>query len=545
MREEKFMRYTSSHIDGQQLDRLDDLIWIGDIPSIGVQRCPERDAVVFPDMGMRCTYSQLESSCNAFVAAMSELGLREGDRVAYLGRNSDLYLPVLFGAIRAGLTLVPLNWRLTVPELSYQLMDSNTRLLVSDRDFASAALEACRDINPAPTILWTESGEDGTGLRERLSQIPASSFPLRRNPHQTILQLYTSGTTGRPKGVLISHRALSLSRHAERINPDFDHLGTGVVTLSAMPNFHIGGMSWVLMGLVRFGTVVLTADPGPANMLRLIREYRTEHSFIVPTVIRGIVNALIESGEPPPPIKGIFYGAMPMSESLLRESMNLFRDCAFVQFFGMTEIAGSATYLPPQGHDLARPELLKSVGKPYSGMSLEIRGPDRTSVLRPGEHGEIWIKSPTLMQGYWNQDEKTRQVIDGDWYASGDGGRINEDGYLFLTDRIKDMIVSGGENVYPAEVEEALRQHPSVLDVAVVAMPDPRWGEAVAAVVELRPGAELSEEDLRTFVRGRIAGYKCPKAIHFTEALPRTSSGKLKRAELRSQFSPKTNATES
>jgi acyl-CoA synthetase (AMP-forming)/AMP-acid ligase II len=254
---------------------------------------------------------------------------------------------------------------------------------------------------------------------------------------------------------------------------------------------------------------------------------------MVPTVIRALVDELAR-GEPAPELAGVYYGAMAMSESLLRETLQIFR-CAVVQFFGMTEIAGSATVLGPGDHDLAKPHLLRTVGKPYPGVGIEIRDPNR-AVLPRGVAGEIWIRSPSVMLGYSNLPDKTAEAMVDGWYASGDGGFLDEDGYLQLTDRIKDLIVSGGENVYPAEVEEALRQHPAVLDAAVVAVADDRWGEMVAAAVELRPEATVTSAELQQFARGRIAAFKCPKLIHFVAQLPRTVSGKVQRAEVRRQL---------
>ncbi len=518
-----------AQVDGAPLGRLDELIWIGDIPGAGARTCPERDAIVFAERGERTTYAQLNAQCDAVVALLHSQGLGAGDRIAYLGKNSDLYFPALFGAIRTGIVLVPINWRLAAPEIGFQLLDSGTQLLICDSDLAAVAEQALRDAGLPLPVIYTESADRWPSFRTLL-RAPAASVPVPHVSQQVILQLYTSGTTGKPKGVLITHAALSIARHSELQSPAFAHLASGCIGLSAMPNFHVGGMSWVLMGLVRLGTMVITADPSAANMLKLIRDYRVDHSWMVPTLIRALIDGLRAEQQPAPVMKGMFYGAMPMDQALLRDAMETL-GCDFLQFFGMTEIAGAATCLAPEDHDPARPRLLRSVGKPYPGMSVQIRAPDRRTLAR-GEHGEIWIKSPTCMLGYYQQPEKTEEAIVDGWYATGDGGFLDEEGFLFLTDRIKDLIVSGGENVYPVEVEEALRRHPAVLDAGVVGLPDARWGEVVVAVIELRPGADVSVDALRDHARTQIAGYKCPKTFHFA-SLPRTASGKVQRSQIR------------
>jgi len=522
---------TKARADGIPLVRLDEMLWIGDVASRGALLHPARPALIFAERGKTLTYAELERYSNAFVEQLRLRGLNPGDRIAYFGRNSDLYYPVLFGAIRAGIVLVPLNWRQSAAEVAFQLENSQARWLLLDEELEGIVRVAVSELSAPPLVMHIDGPDDQENLRSLLAN--ATDVVVTAAAHdaeQTVLQVYTSGTTGRPKGVLITHGCLSIARHAECISPDWSDWLEGEVSLSAMPNFHVGGLSWVLMGLVRQSTVVITADPLPGNMLRLICEYSVDRSFIVPTVIRSIVDELHCRNEPAPSLKGIYYGAMPMSEILLQESIALF-NCRLGQFFGMTELTGTATFLPPDEHRLSSPGRLKSVGRPIAGMSLEIRDPEGR-VLECGQSGEVWIKAPTLMQGYWGQPEKTAEVLVQGWFATGDGGYLDDSGFLYLTDRIKDMIVSGGENIYPVEVEEAFLKHPAVLAAGVVGVPDERWGEMVVAVLELRPNHSVTEEQLRAHVRDRIAGYKCPKIIRFDD-LPRTASGKIQRGQLR------------
>lgn len=526
----------TAHVDGPPLVGLDELQWVADIPRMWAEIDGQRVALVHAERDCALSYADLDRLSDAFADFLRQRGVGAGERVAYLGRNNDLYFAVLFGAIRGRVILVPLNWRLAAEENSYQLADCTPTLLIGDEDFTLLAEQAMASLPKRIDWLSVESRAEVVGLRQLLDEIPCPARADNRwDTDQIVALLYTSGTTGRPKGVMISHYALSVARHSELQMPGMAQLKAAAVTLSPMPNFHSGGLAWVLMGLIRGSTVVITADASPSNILALVRRYQAEHTFIVPTVLRNIVDVLKASGESAHYLKGVFYGAMPIGESLLRDAIAII-GCSFGQYFGMTENTGSATYLDPWDHDPARPHLLQSVGKPYNGMSVEIRGPDR-SVCRAGEHGEIWIRSPTALKGYWNLPDKTREALVEGWYASGDGGYLDGEGYLYLTDRIKDMIVTGGENVYPAEVEEALRRHPAILDAAVIGVPDERWGEAVTGVIELRPGTFVDVTTLQAFVRCHLAGYKCPKKIVFKSPLPRTASGKVKRAELRDDFS--------
>lgn len=522
---------TIARLDGPQYTATEEQVWVAEYPRVAATQCPDRVALHFADGNRSLTYSELDRQSDAFANWCQEQGFTSGDRIAYLGQNSDIYLPVLFGTIRAGLILVPLNWRLSAEELRYQLADADVRTVITDSFSKPLAEKAIAALKSAPPLLLTEGASEN--LRD-ICDRDARPVPCPRKPEQIVLMLYTSGTTGHPKGVLVSHYALSFMRWSDTQIPGLAMLNEGETILSAMPNFHIGGMSWLLMGLNRRQTVILSADPSPKNLLHLIQAHGARHSFIVPTVLRGIIDCLKESGAQAPRLESLHYGAMPIGAALLKDAMELMPDCVFAQYFGMTEVTGSATFLSPEDHLINQHEKIASVGKPYPGVSVEVRDKHQIT-LPPNTPGEIWVRSPAVMSGYWQLPDKSAESVRDGWYATGDGGYIDDDGYLFLTDRIKDMIISGGENVYPAEVEDVIRQHPAVLDAAVIGKADAYWGEVVAAVVEAMPQQPVDIAELSDFVKANIAAYKVPRMFYVVPELPRTASGKVKRAQLRQQ----------
>ncbi|MBN3788516.1 long-chain-fatty-acid--CoA ligase [Burkholderia sp. Ac-20353] len=508
---------------------LEHMLWVADYPLHGARKFPNRPAIIGDNDTV--TYAELERKSETFVDFLHERQIAPGSRIAYLGKNSELFFPVFFGCLRSGVILVPINWRCAPGEIAFILRDSGSQLLIYDAEFAEKVAQALPEIPNPPRLLITTS-EDGDSLRQILLSHPTSRDASREGTTDACaLLMYTSGTTGSPKGVMLSHKALSIARHVEVDSPDWADWNDDDIILSAMPNFHVGGLSWMLIGLMRSVTCVLTADASPATLLRLMRRHAVTRTFMVPTVVRMVLEQVTTDASPPPPIRTIYYGASTMDVALLSQCIDTL-GCGFAQYFGMTENCGTVTFLPPRDHDVHRPEKLRSVGKALPGMTIEIR--DTTgSPLPPHTPGEIWIQSPTLTSGYWNRPEATEAVLVDDWYRTGDGGYVDEEGYLYLTDRIKDMIISGGENVYPAEVEQALRLHPAVSDVAVVGIPDPTWGEVVAAVVEWHVGESASLAELRTFASKYIASYKLPKILESVSNLPRTATGKIQRVKVR------------
>jgi acyl-CoA synthetase (AMP-forming)/AMP-acid ligase II len=521
-------------IEAGGLTGVDEMMWSGEVARFGAERHPDRVALIVPEDGLSYNYREFDRRIGRALALLAELGLSTGDRIGYLGRNRDLYFVLLIAAMRGGYILVPLNWRCRAIEIKYFLSDSGCRHLFCDRDLRELANTAIAELDQAPALLDTRPGNTSeaafaTAL-EAEGDVVRESIEHGETP---CMLYYTSGTSGRPKGALSSHYAFSIMRHMESVAHDFP-TWEGETCLSAMPTFHIAGTTWPMQAFLHGSTVVLTSDPSASNLVKLTRAYDSSRTFAVPTVIREIVREVRDSGIPMPNLRMFFYGAMPIGESLLRDAMETL-NCEFVQYYGMTEVTGSVTFLAPRFHDLARPDLMQSVGQPFPGVAIDVR--DSTGRSLPfGEPGEICVRTPTIMNGYWGMPEATCAAIRDGWYSTGDGGLLTQDGFLVLTDRIKDMVVSGGENIYPAEVEEVVRQHPAIKDVVVVGRPDERWGEAVVALVEMKPGEALEESDVISFTKERLAGFKAPKSVCAVGLLPRTASGKLQRAMARQNY---------
>jgi acyl-CoA synthetase (AMP-forming)/AMP-acid ligase II len=486
---------------------------------------PDRIALILGTT--RVSYLNLETQVAIAMGIFDAFGLKPGDRLAYVGANNPVFIAIMLGSMRAGLILVPVNWRQKAREIAYLLADSGARLVLADTAFLGTVAEANAASVPVICI-------DGTGeadLPARLLNTHGIAGVIGGDWRAASLMLYTSGTTGNPKGVQISERALAFARQMERDQGGLADWNNEEILLSPLPLFHIGGISWALCALNRGLTMVFTTDATPAGMLDLCLAEGVTRTFMVPQLVRGLIEEMISRNIRVPSLKGINYGAAPMDPLLLKRGIEQI-GCNFLQYFGMTEMTGTISILPPEEHDLSRPHLLASVGRIAPGFAVEIRDP-AGNVVPVGEAGEIWTKGPSMMIGYAGKPELTAEAIVDGWYRTGDGGKLDDAGFLYLTDRIKDMVVTGGENVYPAEIETVLREHPAVADCAVYGLPDANWGEKVCAAIEVRSGQSVTEDDVVSFMKRQIAGYKVPKMIEIVEALPRTASGKIQRGKVR------------
>jgi long-chain acyl-CoA synthetase len=479
------------------------------------------------------TFSQLDGRSSRLAQALRAEGIGAGDRVAYLDRTATEVIELLFAASKLGAVIVPMNWRLAAPELTAVLADSGAPVLIAGDGFRAVAGEL---VDGTRTSLVVVGGERATGGYEDWLAAHEPRDPGRRGASdEVIVQMYTSGTTGVPKGVLTTHRNLAAAAETSSLW-GFDQ---DSVSLTPLPMFHIGGIGWAFVGLWNGASTTLVRDFDPSAVLATLVERRVTNAVFVPTMLQMLC-AVPDAGQRDySSLRSIAYGASPITTPVLKRALATFR-CPLFGIYGLTESTGAITQLDPADHDPDGPRrhLLRSAGKPYPWVELRIADPGSGVPRPPGEVGEVWLRAPNVTPGYFNRPAETAASLTPDgWLRTGDGGYVDTDGYLFLTDRIKDMIVTGGENVYPVEVEEALAQHPGVADVAVIGAPDERWGETVVALVIRRAETAATAEELVAFARGRLAGYKLPRLIEFVDDFPRTPTGKVLKRQLRAQFS--------
>jgi long-chain acyl-CoA synthetase len=506
---------------------------LGDIPRRNARRWPRKTGLVFGDL--RLTWSEVNDRVNRLANGLAAREVRRGDRVAILAHNDHRYLEVYWALAKLGAVAVPLNYRLIKRELATLLDHSEPVALIAGREYVETALGLQEETAPLRRLIALVEAREGVEDYEEL--LAASS---REEPEPAagdgdpFAIMYTSGTTGLPKGAVVTHRNLESNVYNQAIADKADPVD---INLTATPLYHMGGLfmatTYTCLGCTN---VILEAfDPGV--VLRTIAAERATVCLLVPTMLNGVLNHPELGVHDLSSLRLIFYGGSTIPVPLLRGAIDAI-GCSFTQGYGLTETL-EATFLTAADHvldgDPERERRLASAGREAVNAEVRIVADDGHE-LTAGEVGEVVIRSPSVIPAYWQAPEETRQAIRDGWFYTGDVGYRDADGYLFVVDRKKDMIISGGTNIYPREIEDALYAHPGVLEAAVIGLPDEVWGEAVTAVVVLREGHGLSEGELIEHCGERMASYKKPKTVKFLDALPRNPSGKILKRELREVF---------
>ena len=491
------------------------------------------------DGASRLTWSEANECALRIAGALARDGISSGGRFAYLSKNSVEMACTYFGAAYAGAVPVPLNYRLAPVEWSQIINDANCSLVIASAEYAPQLDEVRKqcpnvkhwvvDAKSAPNAGWIAREAWTAGVSFRA---PAATV----TPSNVLYQMYTSGSTGLPKGVLLSHANVLTCAQQVLMAQDY-RPSPGDLGLIVGPMYHASGAFPLVVAALTGMSLRIETQFDPAQVAKALAG-GVAWALLVPIMIQAVLQSVAK--DPPgsfEKLRMIFYGAAPMPEALLGEAFRVF-GCQMGQGFGQTEAAACITFLTHEDHVNAlkgKPHLLGSVGRPLAGTDVVIMD-DNGTILPPGQPGEIVIRGPQVMQGYWNAKEKTDEAIRDGWLHTGDAGMLDEAGYLYIQDRLKDMIVTGGSNVFSIEVERALQEHPAVAEIAVIGIPDEKWGEAVMAIVVPKAGSSVSLDELREFGRTRLGSYKLPKSIEIASALPRNASGKLLKHVLREPY---------
>ncbi|WP_370416042.1 long-chain fatty acid--CoA ligase [Streptomyces fradiae] len=493
---------------------------LGSWPARRARKTPHRTALIHQADAF--TYAELHERTTRLAHALRAAGVRRGDRVAYLGRNHPAFLETLFAAGLLGAVFVPLNTRLTAPEIAYQLTDSGSRALLHSPELAAVAAVAAES-GGARTVV--EVG--GAAYEELLAGAATAPIDEPVSPDDLCIIMYTSGTTGRPKGAMLTHG--NIVWNAVNVLVDHDLVADETALVSA-PLFHTGALNMLTLPvLLKGGACVLVESFDPGGTLDLIERHGVTFMFGVPTMFDQVARHPRWATADLSSLRLLNCGGAPVPTPLIATYQE--RGLTFLQGYGMTEASPGALFLDAE-HAVAK---AGSAGVPHFFTDVRVVRPDLAQA-EVGETGEVLVRGPHVMSGYWGLPAESEAAFVDGWFRTGDAARVDADGYVTIVDRFKDMIISGGENVYPAEVEDALLAHPDVAECAVIGVPDARWGETARAIVVARAGSTPDPASILASLDGRLARYKIPKSLVLAEALPRTATGKLLKHELRSRY---------
>jgi acyl-CoA synthetase (AMP-forming)/AMP-acid ligase II len=501
-----------------------DIRLLGDILDHWAEAAPDVEALSFQDN--RWTFAELRERVARLSGMLSAAGVGSGDTVAFVDKNHPDCLQVTFAAAALGAANAVVNWRLSSEELTYVLNDCRAKVLFVGAELVPA-IEAVRaDLSSVERVVV---------VGDELDTLIAAVEPQANGPavdeNTGALIIYTSGTTGFPKGAVLTHRGLLA--HTRSVSTAFPFTESSR-NLVAMPLFHVGGSCYALIGLYAGVPTTMTREPDAASLFAALAAGST-HAFLVPAVVAAILQGGEKAIAAFSGLQYLGYGASPMPLPVLRAALAAWPGMNFTQVYGMTELSGVVSTLLPEAHvDPAHPERLESAGTLSPGVEMRVVDPVLLEDVEPGTGGELWFRTAQRMSAYLGDPEATAATITPDgWLRSGDIGRVDDGGFIFIVDRVKDMIITGGENVYSPEVERVIAEYPAVAEVAVIGVPDEKWGETVKAVVSPAPGETIDEAKLLEYCLGRLAHYKCPRLIEVVAALPRNATGKILKRELR------------
>lgn len=501
---------------------------LGEYVSYWARHDPERLAL--RNASRTISFGELDGLTNRAANWLIGRGAGENQLIGFLGKNSFDFYIALFGCGHTRAALVAFNWRLAAAELAEQIRDSATALIIAERELEPLLKAALALLDGQPQIVWIDERDT---LERRIAGEPDTCPDAGVLESDTAFQLYTSGTTGRPKGVMLAHKSINLMRLCEHLEPAY-HWERDDNFINALPNFHLLHLGITLQCLYNGVSITVERQFDPAAVLRTISTLKPTLLTLTPTMLQMLLDHPAAAEADFSSLRLTLYAGSPISLGLIKRAIAVM-PCRFMQFYGSTETGGASSILRPAEHELEDEAKLQSCGRPLPLIEFRIvdwNGDD----VPVGEPGQLLIRQPSITKGYWRQREATAAVIEHGWYRSGDIARRDEEGLYYIIDRAKDMIVSGGENIYSAEVENAISIHPEVAAVAVIGVPDARWGEAVKACVILKEDSALDEAGIIDFARERLAGYKVPKSVTFMTSFPLVPSGKVSKKDLRAPF---------